>query len=119
MVTKHIEFTSLEAVVLIPIVNSIITLHESVFERNLEHLDVKKIAFLKLVVKMLNDSKDLDLDVIIEVNEYYYHELQLLKDMLINVSALFSSEAKQPYISSAVKIDKVLQYYSHCKVVKS
>lgn len=117
MATKQIEFTSLEATTLIPIVNSIITLHESVFERNLEHLDIKKIAFLKLVVNMLNDSKDLDLVVIIEVNEYYYHELQLLKDILIDVSVLFNPEAKQPYISSAVKIDKVLQHYSHCKAV--
>ena len=117
MVKKHTEFTSLEAATLIPIVNSVITIHESVFERDLEHLDVKKIAFLKETVKLLNDSKDMCLDVVIEVNEYYYLELQLVKDILLIVSSMLSPEAKEPYITSAVKIDKVLQHYSHCKAV--
>lgn len=118
MVIRHIEFTSGEAATLIPIVNAVITLHESVFERRIECLNVKKLAYLKEVVGLLHDGIDLDLEVVIEVNEYYYFELQLIKDILIDMSAIMDPVAKEPYIIVACKIDKILQYYCHVKAVK-
>lgn len=117
MIIKYVEFTSEEAAILIPIVNAVITLHENVFERTIEYLDVKKLAFLEEMVEMLQDGIDLNLDVVIEVTEYYYYELQLLKDILIDMSALFEPVVRESYISIAVKFDKVIQYYSQCKGV--
>ena len=119
MKIKYIDFTSLEALTLIPIVNTVITLHENVFERNIELLDVKKLAYLKDMVSLLRDGIDLDLDVVIEVRDCYYYEFQLFKDMILNISALLQPEMKSTYISLAVKLDKLLQFYSHVKAVKS
>ena len=108
MKKEYIELTCKEASALLPVLNSVITFYENVYETRLEELDINHMAFLKESIKLLHDAVALDLDVILEVNITLSEVLENIYLMTVMASTLLMPK-NDPYFEIYVKLKNVIK----------
>ena len=111
MIKKQIEIEPMEAKLLLPIINIAYALIEKSFKNREEAVDRKITRWFKESNGNLKLSVKLEYNCILEATEAQYHELFLIKDMLLDTLPYYTGDTKKIYLSLAVKFDKCMQYF--------
>lgn len=110
---RLVVFEPEEATLLLPIVNVCWDLIEKAFEYRLDELDTKKVKWFRQISSILNDSKEMSLDCVIELYIGTHDEVRMIKDLLFDVMPYYNESTRGKYLSAALKFDKVYQYHYH------